>query len=440
MATNIKNTTSEKYNKALSLDDRINIDKLIVENRDKSGKLTTTLNKIAAILEKDPTTISKEVRKHRSPLKQKNYDFKNPLTYCNHCNKKGTCQKKKSIKPLENTCKDFDEYICPHLKKFPWVCNGCAKRAFCSASKTYYVPLEAQDNYQITLVDSRTGVLMTVEEFNKIDAIISRGIRMGQSIEHILHSNDIPISTSTAYKYLNLGYFSVNKAQTHRMSRLHIKPHKKAYNSIILKQMKEGKNYIDFVNLLAQNPNLVYTEMDTLEGKKGGKLVLSLKVLCVQFQFYFLINDKEASTIVNKLNEIQDLIGLDNYRKIFGTILTDNGTEFTDINGIMMDPKTGEIRTNLYFCQPLQSCQKGSCEKNHELFRYVLPKGKSFDPYSEDKFTLITSHVNSYKRGSTDFSTPYEKFSIFFGKEILDKLGVNLIPPNEVHLKSELID
>lgn len=117
--------------------------------------------------------------------------------------------------------------------------------------------------------------------------------------------------------------------------------------------------------------------MDTIEGRKGGKLVLSLKVINVQFQFYFLIENKEASTIVNKLNEIQAIIGLDNFKNIFGVILTDNGTEFTDIPGIISDPNTWEIRTNLFFCQPRQSGQKGSCEQNHELFRYVLPKGKS---------------------------------------------------------------
>ncbi len=61
---------------------------------------------------------------------------------------------------------------------------------------------------------------------------------------------------------------------------------------------------------------MIYTQMNTLEGVKGGKYVLSLKVIAVQFQFYFLIDNKEAKTIVNKLNEIQHLIGIDNYKKL----------------------------------------------------------------------------------------------------------------------------
>lgn len=28
------------------------------------------------------------------------------------------------MKDANDTCEEFEEYICPHLKKFPWVCNG----------------------------------------------------------------------------------------------------------------------------------------------------------------------------------------------------------------------------------------------------------------------------------------------------------------------------
>lgn len=184
---------------------------------------------------------------------------------------------------------------------------------------------------------------------------------------------------------------------------------------------------------------MCYTQMDTIKGVKGGKVILSLKIVNIQFQFYFLLENKTAKCVVDKLNEIQRIIGLENYKRIFGIILTDNGAEFTDIKGIMTDPDSGETRTELYFCQPLQSGQKGSCERNHELFRYILPKGTSFDSYTEETFRLITSHVNSYKRKSIDFSCPIEKFYAFFGKEILDLLNISLIPANEVQLTPELI-
>lgn len=280
---------------------------------------------------------------------------------------------------------------------------------------------------------------MSVENFNLINTTISDGISKGQSVEHILHSNNLGISTKSAYIYLNRGYFNAKPIDTHRMVRLNIKGYKRPYNSIMLKKEKECRNYEDFRRLLEANPGMCYTQMDTIEGVKGGKVILSLKIVNIQFQFYFLLENKTTQCVVDKLNEIQHIIGLENYKRIFGIILTDNVAEFTDIKGIMTDPDSGEIRTELYFCQPLQSGQKGSCERNHELFRYILPKGTSFDSYAEETFRLITSHINSYKRKSIDFSCPIEKFYAFFGKEILDLLNISLIPANEVQLTPELI-
>ena len=88
MATNIKNTGSQKYKKSLSLDDRISIASFIETHRFPNGSLSITLNNIAANLEKDPTTISKEVKNRRIMDAQKSYNFARTTTYCLHCDKK----------------------------------------------------------------------------------------------------------------------------------------------------------------------------------------------------------------------------------------------------------------------------------------------------------------------------------------------------------------
>lgn len=70
----------------------------------------------------------------------------------------------------------------------------------------------------------------------------------------------------------------------------------------------------------------------------------------------------------------------------------------------------------------MRSDEKGSCERNHQLLRYIFPKGTPFDDLTQENLDLITSHINSLKRKSTDFSTPIEKFYALFGREILDNL------------------
>jgi IS30 family transposase len=439
MATNKKHLDSDKYGKALTLQDRVNIESIIKTNRNIDGSMSITLNSIGDMLEKDPTTISKEVKFRRTQIDMKQPNYKYMFQICSTCKKNSTCNFKQNNNTISYQCNHYEKYICKHLLRFPWVCNGCHKRGHCTSTKSYYNPIPANESYKYTLVDSRQGVYMTQKEFEKINTVISEGLKKRQSLEHILHSNDIPICVTTAYNYLHRGYFNADVLDTHRMTYLKGLDGHKPHNSKILKNKKVGRHYEDFLNLLAKNPDLTYSEMDTVDGVKGGKACLSLKIVKLQFQFYFIIDDKTASTIVNTLNKIQEIIGIENYRKIFGVILTDNGSEFTDIDGIIYDSITGELRTDLYFCHPQCSGEKGSCERNHELFRYILPKGISFNNLNQNDFNLITSHVNSLKRKSTDYSTPIELFYAFFGHEILEKLHISLIEPNSVILSPELL-
>ena len=437
MATNKKHTDSKKYNKALTFEDRVALDKIISTNRDLDGSFKLLLNTVGDMLEKDPTTLSKEVKNRRTLIQTKTYCFAG--SYCFQCVKNKNCTKINEVRKFQLKCEDFEQLICKHLKKFPWVCNGCCKRGVCKLPKSYYNPKTSQEEYQATLVDSREGINMTVEEFNVIDDVISSGLKKGQSPEHIIHSNELPISLSFVYKQLHKGYFTADKFNTHRMLRLRPRA-KKRGNSLLLRKEKIGKYYNNFLELLKNDPSLTYVEMDTLIGKiRDSKCILSLHIPKIKFQFYFLLNGKDSSDVTNKLNEILNIIGIDNYKKIFGVILTDNGSEFTDIRGIEMDPDTGEVKTNLYFCHPGACGEKGSCERNHELFRYIIPKGTSFDGLTQEHLNIITSHVNSYKRKSTDYSTPLELFRAYFGPEILDKFNISLIEPNSVTLTPDLI-
>lgn len=438
MATNIKNINSKKYNKALTLEDRVSLEKIISSNRERDGSMSLNLNTIGAMLEKDPTTLSKEIKKHRTPIPMDIPYFTYTSVYCKSCKKSRDCRNKEFMKGRKGSCPDYERILCKYLKGFPWVCNGCRKRNICILSKSYYNPIPSHDAYRYTLVDSRLGINMTQKEFTSIKDVLVQGLEKKQSIEHILASNDLPISTKTAYNYLHAGYLT-DLTHTHRILRLRPERGKK-HNSLILRKEKIGKQYEDFQKLLQENPGIHYVQMDTIIGKReNGPVVLSLHCVTLHFQFYFLLKDRSASSVVDKLNEIQDTIGLDNYKKVFGIILTDNGSEFSDINGIMADPYTGELRTLLFFCHTYASREKGACEKNHEYFRYILPKGYSFDDLSQNQLNLITSHINSTKRKSTDFSTPLELFCAFFGPVILDKLGISLIVPNSVILSPELL-
>ena len=66
--------------------------------------------------------------------------------------------------------------------------------------------------------------------------------------------------------------------------------------------------------------------------------------------------------------------------------------------------------------------------------------GKSLDPYDQKDITLLMNHINSIRRPGLDNKAPYE----LIHPEDEDMLALaallkmDLIPPDEVHLKADL--
>jgi len=123
---------------------------------------------------------------------------------------------------------------------------------------------------------------------------------------------------------------------------------------------------------------------------------------------------------------------------IFPVLLTDNGGEFADVFSIEND-LNGAKESALFFCDPYKSCQKPRVEKNHTLFRDIVPKGKSFDGFSQDTVNLIFSHVNSVKRKSLNGKTPYEIFTFAYGKKVAHALGIKPVAPDKVMQSPKLL-
>ena len=111
MATNIKHLNSTKYQKALTLEDRNSLANIIATNRDNDGSLKLTLNSIANMLEKDPTTLSKEVKKRRITKDSFIPSYKFTKAYCKSCANYKNCTKRTSL-----TSSDLG--ICNNYKRF----------------------------------------------------------------------------------------------------------------------------------------------------------------------------------------------------------------------------------------------------------------------------------------------------------------------------------
>jgi len=204
-------SANPKEVKHLTLDDRIEI-----QNGLQNG---LTFKAIAKKIGKDPTTVSKEVKKHIQVHKPLNCIMQN--------------------------------HTCPALLKPPYVCNPCYKRRNCRLPKPMYIAKVAHAEYEELLTDARSGIPLNKEEFYEVDSIVSNGIKKGQHLYHILQTNELGVSKSTVYRHLQKGYLSVSAVEFPRVVKFKARRPRQA--EYVPKKLKIGRTYDDFLAYVAEN-------------------------------------------------------------------------------------------------------------------------------------------------------------------------------------------
>lgn len=361
-----------------------------------------TFKAIGQSILKDPTTVSKEVKRNRQVR--------------------------------ESTC---DKLPCPLLNKATFVCNGCPKRRQnCGYKKIFYLAKQAQKQYEQTLVEAREGTPLNSKTFWDMDKVISDGVKKGQHIYHILKTHNLDVSSSTVYRHIRKGYLSIAPIDLARAVKF--KERRKSKLPSIPKEAKKGRSYEDFQNYLALNQLDYWLEMDTVLGRMGGKVLLTFNLSFCNFIFARLLDNKTALEVTKHLHDIKNTLHQadKDFFQLFPVILTDNGGEFARVDDIEMDVQ-GESK--LFFCDPNRSDQKGRIEKNHTLIRDILPKGTSFDNLTQEDINLVCSHVNSVKRAALNGKSAYELFAFIYGEEIPKLLGISKIPAEDVCQSSTLL-
>ena len=206
------------------------------------------------------------------------------------------------------------------------------------------------------------------------------------------------------------------------------------------KHCLEGRTYEDFIKYMEEFPDTPVVQIDSVEGRKGGKVLLTIHFVSTSFMLAFIREHNDAQSVIDIFNDIQSILGIDKFKELFVIILTDNGSEFSNPTEIEFDMKTGELRTKIFYCHPSSPFEKGSCEVNHELLRRILPKGTSFDNLTQNDIHLVMSHINSYKRKKLNSESPYSVFSKLYGIDTIEKLGIHEIEPNYVSLSTSLLN
>lgn len=230
------------------------------------------------------------------------------------------------------------------------------------------------------------------------------------------YSGFTSITTPTIYNAIRYHIINVKLEDTRRMKYTKEYDYKDKNDLPASKAEYSINNRPDEIN---KRLYFGHFELDTVIGTRRGKheCLMTLTERKTRFEIIFKLKGKTAEEVVNKFNQIKEFLKA-NYNKIFKSITTDNGTEFSDFLSIIKDTKT-----KIYFCHPYCSGEKGTNEKHNSMIRYFIPKGTLIENYSVNDINKIADWMNNYPRKILNYKTPLEALQEEFNdKNILNKI------------------
>ena len=421
--------SSNNKNLHLTVQERIIIEKGIENGSTKAA--------IALTIGKDKSTVGKEIKKHRELVHKSSYKIN--CANMKNCSHNHVC----------DNCADFKPFTCNRRDRSPGACSGCSKYTHCRYDKYRYKADFSHKKYREDLVDSRTGINMSYEEYKAMADIIVPLIKAGHSPYHIVTNHpELNISEKTLYNYIENGIFrEFGLLDIDLRIKTKRKITKKASNKYKKREDKKylnGRTYDDFINYTAENKNLSVVEMDTVYNNGStGPFMQTFKFLDYSFMFIVYQEEKTAKSMVEGVDLLEKILGEDLFSEEVAIIKTDRGSEFCDAEGFEKEENESR-RTRIFYCDPMASGQKGSLENNHKEIRYICPKENDLNDLglnSQEKENLIVSHINSQSKEHLKGKSPLEVME-FMNPALYQKFkdfGIERINKDNIVLKPYLL-
>jgi IS30 family transposase len=414
----------------------------------------TTLKDIAASIGKDPTSVSREVKKYRSyeGLRRPHTNARcirfEKCDYHNLCSER--CTKKRCATCASHACKEhctrYEQKKCARIMRWPYVCNGCdpAKQRRCMLVRYKYHPCIADAKATKEKSRSRCGISLSGTELVELDRLITPLIKVNKmSVEAAVKAcaeegEHLPVSAPTIRRYIENGDSGVIRLDL--LSASLRKPRRKKV-ARVTHHADDGRSFADFEKLSKKKRSQAW-EIDTVQGAKSDTCrLLTLCHRATNFLLIFKIERATSECVVGILDYLDDLLSEieKTFEGVFSVLLTDNGAEFSDAQGIERSGGEKTARCSLYYCDPYSGWQKPHVEATHTFIRRVLPKGVSFESLTHSQVAMLCSHINSYPRASSE-STPFRQILEVLPARTLIGLGIMPVGARDVMLSPVLLD
>jgi IS30 family transposase len=114
----------------------------------------------------------------------------------------------------------------------------------------------------------------------------------------------------------------------------------------------------------------------------------------------FKLRSQTQKEVQRRLDQLEKKIGIKRFRKIFKSITVDNGSEFLDWRNLERSYVSRHkiLRTQIFYCHPYHSWERGTNEQVNGHIRRFIPKGSAIAKYSKKEILEIQKWLNEYPR------------------------------------------
>ncbi len=288
-----------------------------------------------------------------------------------------------------------------------------------------YSPDIADDKYKENL-KSKGGVLKIGNDIKLANYIENKIVNDGYSPAAVLGELkaqnregefSVTICVTTLYSYIDKGIFLrlTNKD-------LPVKANKKRdYKKVKRQQARAaaGTSIEKRPEEVNSREEFGHWEMDSVIGQRGKSknTLLVLTERKTRDEIIFKLPDKTAEAVVDALDALERKWG-GMFKQVFKSITVDNGSEFAYCEELERSILGDGKRTQLYYCHPYSSWERGTNEVTNKMVRRKVPKGTNFDDMTDAEVEEMENWINNYPRRIHDYHSAGELF-----KEEVRKIG-----------------
>lgn len=252
------------------------------------------------------------------------------------------------------------------------------------------------------------GAVIKLGKHFDMAAEIERLILSGWSpaaVAAVLRRGEISLCEATIYRYIDKGFFlHISNKDLPEKSRRKKRPYKR----IRTNRLVYGTTIEKRPDNINERQNFGHWEMDLVIGRASDAVsLLVLTERLTRFELIYKLPDKKAQSVSRVIDSIHRRNK--DFGKLFKSITVDNGPEFRMSQRIEYDSK-GLRRTQLFFCHPYSSWERGSNEIQNRFIRRFIPKKTSITNIKQTRIKEIQNFINNYPREILTWKCAQELF------------------------------